>query len=242
MKKPLKSEEILFYLHIPKCAGTTLINIIDQFFTENQIYQNHYYVKKLELISPEELNSYRFIRGHFPFDRIMHLFNTKPRLITFLRDPVIRFVSNFEMRQKTFDPGFGRNDQKKIFDHLKNSTLSDFVDNDEMLEIFSNRMTKFIGGRKKVNSKFIPNIERAKDRLENDFDFIGLTSDFDSALSRLTYYLDLPEVGEYKSLNISPNRNLRDIIPKEILSRVAEINWADVELYEHAKKFLVSEK
>jgi hypothetical protein len=64
LKKPLLENEQLFFIHIPKCAGTTFINILDQRFIDTEILPVHYDLKKLQdRLTDETLAGYRFLRA-----------------------------------------------------------------------------------------------------------------------------------------------------------------------------------
>jgi hypothetical protein len=225
IKAPLKEEEQLFYLHIPKCAGTTLIGILDQRFTIDEICPEHYVIEAMEEISDEKLAKYKFIRGHFQYFNIIPRLKKKPRCMTFLRDPVARYLSFFEMRKRVPDPLVG------LQDRLSKLTLDEYMTDPELQTRFANQFTRLFGGFKKLQSgKKIPNIDLAKERLAT-FDYIGLVEKFDESLELLAYIFDFPPIGDYQSLNISPRREDREAIGQSTLDRVTEMNWADVELY-----------
>jgi hypothetical protein len=228
IKNPLKDDEQLFYLHIPKCAGTTFIGILDQRYTKDEICPEHYNLKAFQQIPDEELATYKFIRGHIPYDRIMKRLPKRPRCITFLRDPITRYISNFEMRQRVDDPLAG------LQSRLEQLSLEEFMEESDLQKIFSNRETRFFGGfMKNKNGVMIPNIERAKERLAA-FDFIGLVEKFDESLELLAYIFDFPPICNFQSFNVSPRREDRKEISQSALDRVADLNWADVEIYKFA--------
>jgi hypothetical protein len=145
--------------------------------------------------------------------------------MTFVRDPITRYISDFEMRQRVPDPLEG------LQERLSKLSLDEFMEVPELQTRFANQFTRLFGGKKKFRSgKNIPNIDLAKERLAK-VDFIGQVEKFDESLEQLAYIFDFPPIGDYQSLNISPRREERELIPQNTLDRVSEINWADVELY-----------
>ena len=226
IKRPLREDEQLYFIHVPKCAGTSFISLVDERYVIDEIVSTHYDINKLKNeITDEQLAGYRFIRGHFPYDLVVPRLPRQPRIITFLREPVTRLISNFQMRQRVSDPLVGMQET------LKNTTLDEFVEQPELIKIFSNRATRLIGGMTKGNAgALVPNLELAKERISN-FDFVGIVERFNDSLEMFCYIFGFPPIVSERNLNISPNRETRSEITPWIMQRLAEIEWADIELY-----------
>jgi hypothetical protein len=226
IKRPIREDEQLYFIHVPKCAGTSFISLVDERYVIDEIVPTHYDIKKLKNeITDEQLASYRFIRGHFPYDLIVPRLPKQPRIITFLREPVTRIISNFQMRQRVSDPLVG------LQETLQNLTLEDFLDKPDLVRVLANRATRLIGGTKKLDTgEMVPNLELAKERLSN-FEFVGVVERFNDSLELFCHIFDFPPVHTQRNLNISPNRESRSEIAAGTLARIAEIEWADIELY-----------
>jgi hypothetical protein len=226
LKRPLREDEQLYFIHVPKCAGTSFISLVDERYVIDEIIPTHYEIKKLKNeISDEQLARYRFIRGHFPYDLVVPRLPKQPRIITFLREPVTRIISNFQMRQRVSDPLVG------LQDTLQNMTLEEFLDKPDLTRILANRATRLIGGTDKLSTgEVVPNLERALERLSN-FEFVGIVERFNDSLELFCHIFDFPPVRSQRNLNISPNREARSEIAAKILERIAEVEWADIELY-----------
>jgi len=67
--------ETLYFLHIPKTAGTTLINILDKYFPENKVLLDHDWQTLLTNM-PIDFSKYQFVRGHFGYS-ITRIFEKK---------------------------------------------------------------------------------------------------------------------------------------------------------------------
>jgi hypothetical protein len=225
IKQPLLEEEQLFFLHIPKCAGLTLMGILDSRYTRDEVCPVHRYFPDLKAQVPKDkLATYKFIRGHFPYD-LVNLLPRMPRLITFLRHPVPRILSALEMINRMVERGLP---PYRITDiSFKDVTLDEFLRRKDLIELMTNRSTAYLSGDFKQ-----PDLELAKERLAT-FDFIGITESFNESLELLAYIFDFPPLSNYRTKNVSSVREDRDQIPQDKLDQIAELNWLDVELYEY---------
>jgi hypothetical protein len=233
LKKPLTEAERLYFVHVPKCAGTSFISLLDERYCSNEILPIHYDLGKFEKeYANSQLPQYKFIRGHFPYDSVVSHLPETPRVITFLRDPITQFVSHFEMRQRVPDPLVG------IQSTLQKLTLDEFLERKDFLfdpanrVLFANWATWLMGGITRAKSgKEIPNLELAKERLSS-FDFVGIVERYQTALDLFCYIFDFPIINNQRELNVSPNRDARNGIPEKTLQRLVEVQYADMELYQ----------
>lgn len=228
LKNPLREDEQLYFIHVPKCAGTSFFNAVDEHFVLDEICPVHNNIHQFKnYLSDKQLQNYKFIRGHLPYDLVVPRLQQTPRILTFLREPVVRFISNIEMRQRVHDEHVG------LYPRMKHMTLEQVLADHELVKVFANRATRLIGGithQKKTGSP-IPNLERAKERLAA-FDFVGIVEYFQESLEQFAYIYDFPAIPSQHEMNISPNREKRQKIHPSILERVAEIEYADLELYQ----------
>lgn len=81
----------LYFLHIPKTAGSTLSRYLEAGFRADEVCPASTWDALLKL-SPDKLGTYRLFRGHF--GAMLHdVLPRRPDVITFLRDPVEQAVS-----------------------------------------------------------------------------------------------------------------------------------------------------
>ena len=232
IKKPLLQDEQLYFIHVPKCAGTSFISLLDERYVIDEIIPTHYDINMLrDKITDKQLAGYRFIRGHLPYDMVVPRLPDHPRIITFLREPVVRLISNFQMRQRVSDPLQG------LQSILQSITLEEFLARRDLVDIFSNRATRLMGGNTlDPNGMEIPNFELAKERLAG-FDFVGIVESYNDSLALFSYIFDFPPMQGDRVLNVSPDREKRNEISQSTLEKVAEIEWADIELYKFGCQF-----
>ena len=90
---PMSSDDVLYFLHIPKTAGTTLSTIIDGQFQQNNIFPiqkwTDFFSYSESLQNP---NSYKLFRGHLGYG-FYHYIRKKPKFLTMLRNPLDQLVS-----------------------------------------------------------------------------------------------------------------------------------------------------
>lgn len=235
IKKPFVNNEQLFFIHVPKCAGTSFISLLDEIFVNSEICPTHYDLRKFSNneISDENLQGYGFIRGHIPYDLIIPRLKARPRLITFLRDPVTQFISYYQMRRRVPDPISG------VQESIKDLSLDQFLDRSHYVDVISNNATKLFAGLPEEGKLFdfstTIDIPLAKKRLA-ECDFIGLTEEYQQSIELFCHVFDFPIPDEQRQLNISPDRGERRDIAQSTINRIRKIQFADMELYAHGKR------
>lgn len=216
----------LFFIHIPKAAGTTFIGILDTRFAVNDICPVHWpYEKLVKEISDEYLAKYKFIRGHFPFALVERL-TQMPVCITMLREPVVRFISEYEQLQK--EP------LHHLHNEIKQLTLAECLKRPHLSAYMANKATRYLGGEP-TNAPLWeqkPNLELAIERLER-LAFVGVAEHFSSSLKMFCDTFNFPSIGEYETKNVSPDRGRRKEISEKILDQIAELNREDIALYDY---------
>jgi len=228
LKNPLRPDDQLYYIHVPKCAGTSFISLVDEHFVTNEINPDHYDLGAVRKYSDKFMRQLRFIRGHLPYDLIVPRLPKPPRIITILREPVTRFISNINMRQRVDDPLSG------LREMLEKLSLDGVLEKPELVRVFANRATRLVGGiTKNKNNQIVPNLSLAKERLAA-FEFIGIVEHFDESLDHFSYIFDFHPFRTNRRLNVSPDKEKRDLIDEKTLAKVREIEYADLALYEYA--------
>ena len=69
LRVTLNKDDVLFFLHIPKTGGLSLIQFLDSQFAANEIFPLHSVRSESEIakFTPEQLRCFRLIHGHFRF-------------------------------------------------------------------------------------------------------------------------------------------------------------------------------
>ena len=206
----LRASESLIFYHIPKTAGSTLVNIIgyhyhaddvmrifaskklnphaEKWADENFYVTTHEAVNNTEkLLSNVEFPSSFFMKGHVYFKDANSLL-PKAKKITFLRDPVKRVIShhNFWKFVNRNYPG-------------DNMAALHLIPKGDPLQTSNNLQVYYLSSYSRDDSKISlqTHLESAKRNLEEHFDFVGITEKFNESyqlLSQLMNWNSIPNI------------------------------------------------
>ncbi len=232
IRHPLGEDETLFFMHIPKTAGTSLISILDQRYTVDEICPLHDSYQKFLTYTMEERARFRFIRGHFPYS-LKDQLPRPPRLLTFLRHPVARVLSAVNQHRRLEQQGASFFEQR-----IGDISLEEFVQHPRFGRAVQNVAVKYLNdilGYQSEQRKSL-SLGLAKERLET-FDVIGLVEQFEQSLELLAYTFGFPPILEVPYENVDPQRASRQAeVKQSTLDYIAETNREEMELYEYAQK------
>jgi len=243
----LKKDDVLYFLHIPKTAGLTLIYILNSFFDYSSILIEHSWDQLLPQL-PKDFSKYRFVRGHFGYG-FHRQFPKKPIYITMLRDPIEQVISNLEMLRRipklrskfsiSQETDFASIIESKTPRNLQTVFIALDVDVLELTR--SMNLTNFekfvLGDLREYNQPNIFDqkmIEVAKKHLF-EFAFVGLSERFDESLLLLCYTFDwIPIRGRIK-INVAKKRLSQKDLSKKSIDFIKERTNLDTELYNYGK-------
>lgn len=244
----ITENDVLYYLHIPKTAGTSFTDIIIRNFPAHSLFQP---IRPYDFThaSAEAAESARFVAGHWFYD-LAPIIKRKIVYVTMLRDPVERTISQYaQIKRGTM--------KFANVQRVKSQSLLEFVKDPDNLYMYANAQTRQLGtsvptadmvvGLDDLKMEFFQRVldfprtraednallEPALERLES-FAFVGLTERFDESLEVLcdTFGWALPAKSE--TLNISGNRPTD--IPQEAIDIIHEHTRLDAKLYEAGKR------
>jgi len=213
-------ETFIFY-HIPKTGGMTVSSVLDAQFPPAAICKYEYYYQ-IEDKSPEELSQSRFIRGHFFFQSPLSEIK-KAKIITFLRDPIERVLS-----EKRYLEQYYKHAPEVVYQnhHLPPGDPIDTV---------ANQYCRFLSGydRRDQTVTDAMHLASAKYNLQNRFFFVGLTEKMEESIRVLHVLM------RWRMPRSIPRHNTtrKDGQPPDptLIESIRQKNWADIELYEFAK-------
>jgi len=246
----LKENDILYFLHIPKAAGTSFISVLDNYFDLNRICKLHDWEEMLTNM-PKDISKLNLFRGHFGYG-IHHILQQKPVYITMLREPISRTISDFQQSTRTKKMGV----EKPFF---KNSELSKLVTSSETKWRFTNNQTRHIvidlepsflqnsSDKDKIDSfsrflepsfkhpKFSDEklLEIAKQRI-SEFAFVGIAEKFEESLMLLCYIFGWKPLRIVPQLNVLPTKIIQKNISTNTFEAIKECTKIDSELYNFA--------
>jgi len=201
----------LISIHIPKTAGQTFLQLLKLAYGEEEIlHVNQGWLKRkqqnIENLNPHH---YQVLHGHLPYQAFIATYHhSKTKVITFMRDPVERVLSNFryyrKMKAERLKAG------KTVRHHYD---LETFIELEE---------------RRNVMARFLDGLEL------RDLFFLGLQEQFGQDVRLLSKKLswELPEAAfQIKKNPTMPSTGEAD---KAIRQRITTLNQADIELYNRA--------
>ncbi len=206
---PLVGEDMpIYFLHIPKTGGVTVMSL---FFNETD--------KKPGAFDTRHSTLYEVQRAH-------NL--QKKRLVTFLREPVARVISEHRyilLKHKGTPRHYDLHRLPKDGDPLYTA---------------NNEMCKFLSGLDS-NDPLIPidaHLQAAKMSLDR-FYFVGITEKMDESIALLFSGLGWPIPEKIQPFNVTKED---EELSCEVLEGIGQRNWADVLLYEYALEFFERQK
>ncbi|THB76168.1 MAG: hypothetical protein D6B25_10275 [Desulfobulbaceae bacterium] len=221
----------VFFLHIPKTAGTTFRFVLKDYFGDAPVqpspevelkhrgYPHFHYPFELR---EQELEQCRYLCGHYSIV-FRHLLGKNVQIVTFLRDPVARTISNlYQFKQK--NKLFKSLSLMEIYLHLQRSM------NNMQVRFLANDLIRDDIKLVEHNQVSQAEYEEARANLEKFF-LVGLSEYFTESLSLLERKWETSLVRP-KRRNISKSR---PEVEPDLVSLITENNTYDIQLYEAAK-------
>lgn len=249
----LTENDVLYYLHIPKTAGTSFTEIIIDNLPKGTVRQPTT-IEQLVNITPEERANTRLVVGHL-FYSLAPIFTQPFTYITMLRDPVDRTVSQYAQIQRA--------PEHFAYEWVKAQSILEFAKDPRNLFIYANAQTRQMGlnhditqmtngldpslFKQELGQRILHYsegdynnpvlLERAQERLEK-FAFVGLTERFNESIELLcaTFGWEVPP--NPKVLNIGSNRPAN--IPQEAVELIQQNTQFDAALYAVAQRIFES--
>lgn len=188
--------ERLVFLHIPKCGGTTLHNMLVEWYGQPNMHPERH--NGLYYYSARDLASKTLFSGHYDYYSTQLVPGT-PRLITFLRDPRSRLISLYH---------FHRSHREELIERF-DLTLARWANQYDIDEYFANEQVRTHPAINNSIARHLSNqpqlgrtagdtdagdipVEVLRDQAIANlatFDFVGLMEDYDASIARLTTIL-----------------------------------------------------
>ena len=211
-KKPPRR---VFFLHIPKCAGSTIWLALHDLHGGENTFQVRTPADLLafEAMPVERRRSFLVIGGHGHFHKYKELIGDMRGYFAFVtfREPVARIVSNFNY--------IGTNESHRNHNLVKGISLDQFVDE----YANHNAQTKSLCGEE-------PDIGRAIKVLDRNFDYWCLTHETSDLIARFYKRTDRQPLSMHDNRSESGLR-VEEISPK-LLAHIRALNAVDMGFYE----------
>lgn len=205
----------VIYIHIPKTAGTSILELFHRHYSpdgvvsiKRKVFTDRPNEPACHVLKQEISDRTRVLHGHFTYREVKPLSDRQNdvKLITFVRHPVRRVVSNYFFFKQRI--ARGKVDESDLA--RTNETLLEYA----QLEASRNRMTKFLDG------------------LDiDDLFFIGQVETFEADIKKLCELLkikseELPMANKNKLFADSEM-----VVNDHEFSEIANLNAEDMALY-----------
>lgn len=231
-------------LHVPKTGGTSLNHMILNSYPANRavVLSNH-----IDGVIPDK-SGHDFISGHFRWSFVEKQGLAERRLVTFLRDPVSRALSQFYFMKMDQTLDLFQNDRNvytastraKVIASLgkvRNLGLSEFLDSEPELAhaLLGNWHTWILSSdHENIQDLTKKDLEFAKQILDRCH-FVGICERMDESLEGFARSMGWPFVAPLRE-NTTTGKRAEKEHPPRVLERLREITSLDYELYQHALK------
>ncbi|BDI30396.1 hypothetical protein CCAX7_24470 [Capsulimonas corticalis] len=235
-KENKDNDDCLIFLHIPKAAGTTFAQILQQRYpggslewlgSEGAMSAD----EAFEALSSTRKAEVGAVMGHINFGG--HRLLPKPaRYVTFMRHPVDRIVSHYYHVL--------RNPQHYLHDEVrsKKMDLAAYAASDLSLEL-ENDQTRMIAGNGVYESD-AEMLETAYRNIDQHFACIGVTERFAESVLLISHLRGW-SIPYYQDVNIGANKPRNSAVSDEVIAIIEGRNHCDMELYRYAQTRLTEQ-
>jgi hypothetical protein len=238
---PRNKAETVIFLHIPKAAGTTLLQVIHNQYPPKDCFEFGSdaisSVDAFKAMSAKKKQQIKMLSGHMGFG--LHQFMPQSTTyITILREPVARVVSYY---YHVLD-----NPTHYLYELVTKENLDlEAFSNSQLTAEIDNGQTRLLAGPEFMWT--IPYgqctsdlLEMAKQNLKKHFSVVGTADQFDKTLILLKLILGWKNLS-YTRANVNERHPEKKQIPSQASVNIQRDNQLDIQLYEFAQQLLTEE-
>jgi len=226
--------DLIIHLHIPKTGGTTLRDIVNrQYSNENILTIPTIGESKniVEALSKNKINQLEIIQGHLEYG-LHNNFERSSKYFAIMREPIDRVLSSYYyVISQSGNPQNLSNDKKtmSIYEYI-NSGVNPFLINGQTQLIAGNTCS--------IHDPLIKSnglLDTAKKNINNDFILTGTTEKFYESILLLKKILNWKSP-YYSRANRTKNKPDYSKVGTEIRNFIKEHNRLDIDLYNYVNR------
>ncbi|MFV0478764.1 MAG: sulfotransferase family 2 domain-containing protein [Parahaliea sp.] len=236
-------EDFVFFLHIPKTAGTSVANALQPLFAKDKTL-THKQMNAVRFHDPSIFLSAKFFHGHFTYDVYAYRLPKQPDFIlTFLRDPVAHYISMFFHLK--IDPTFIHDVRllpdmdlaREFHQSIEHSSIEAFFKHD-LVDMFDNFQTRYLVRGLSDEYDGLDDIAQLPiaQKLLLNLPYFGITEYMSDSLRLLEYTMAAPCPLTAPQTNLSRNKPKNYALSEEILTEITRRTSVDSKLYKLARK------
>jgi len=228
LRDPANNAKVFVFVHVPKCAGTTLRPIITSHYRPTDLifgYPDSIDPDADDLDLSKLLNGHtKCYYGHFYMDIDIDPENFV--CVSVMRDPVKRIISHYYhiVRDATHWQ------HRLVIDHgysLADHALG--VDNNNNREVDNGQLRQLAGLPANLTIDE-PVFAAARSRVLRTYALVGVSENLNDFVSRLSQLMGWQQPAQYENQNVGNYEAA--VIPQEIVRAIRERNKWDQRLYE----------
>ncbi len=242
----LQPDDLLFFLHIPKTGGISLQTILESHFPPGAICPLHTFAtqEKFARYPVEQREQWRLVRGHMrvgSYSPVYRFVGQNPICVTFLRDPILRVVSEYHHILRHPDNWLHQEfvtQQISLKEYVTNPKYAYLATNYQMFMLTGTIWGNMFMDRSKEKGPLLSDEARlalAKQRLEQ-YVFVGLTERYPESVELLNYTFGWEPMTKIPFLNTAPKKTSLDDLDEATQAALLACTERDRELYAFAQE------
>lgn len=224
----------LIFLHMPKCAGSTLQEVLFRQYPDRQCRRVASPPSEFRNLSWAERKDVRCLAGHGSFG-LHSLLEGSTEYITMLRRPVERVISTYYYVAQS--PGHRHyeavtgEEGMSLYEYVSSGGIN-------VSGGLDNKMVRHMAGDAGASGRKL--LRQAKKNWDEWFGVVGLVERFDESLLLMKERYGWGDVA-YRKWNVTRDRPSREDLPERVIEEIEARNRLDIELYEYGKERLSAE-